>query len=56
MRRDWVAMEHYRLDCVLRWPDSPYKKAVLEAIRATLESLCAASPGNSDLKARGSHI
>jgi hypothetical protein len=32
-------MEKYRLECAQRWPDSPYKEAVLKAIHSTLEHL-----------------
>ena len=39
----WIKMEHYRLHCDERWPDSDYKKAVLAAIRSTLNTLEAAS-------------
>jgi len=44
MHRQWIAMEHYRMHSIENWPDSPYKKAVLEAIHSTLESLRANSP------------
>jgi hypothetical protein len=39
----WIKMEHYRLHCAERWPDSDYKEAVLAAIRSTLNTLEAAS-------------
>jgi hypothetical protein len=39
MYRQWIAMEHYRLHSIERWPESPYKKAVLGAIHSTLDSL-----------------
>jgi hypothetical protein len=39
----WVKVEHYRLHCVQRWPESDYKKAVLAAIHSTLTTLEAAS-------------
>ena len=35
----WINMEHYRLHCVERWKDSPYKEAVLAAIHSSLERL-----------------
>ena len=37
--KEWVAMEHYRLRCVVRWPDSSYKEVVLASIHSTLERL-----------------
>ena len=40
----WMRVEHYRLHCAEGWPDSPYKKAVLAAIRSTIENLKTASP------------
>jgi hypothetical protein len=40
----WMRVEHYRLHCAEGWPDSPYKKAVLAAIRSTMEHLKTASP------------
>ena len=36
---EWIAMEHYRLHSVERWPDSPYKTATLEAIHLSLARL-----------------
>ena len=39
----WITMEHYRLLCAERRPDSDYKEAVLAAIRSTLNTLEAAS-------------
>jgi hypothetical protein len=44
MHTQWLAMEQYRHDCVLEWPDSPYKKAVLAAIHSTLNSLTGMPP------------
>ena len=44
MHRQLIAMEHYRLHCVEQWPDSPYKRAVLDAIQSTLKSLRTTSP------------
>ena len=35
----WINVEHYRLDCAERWPDSNYKEAVLAAIHSTLKTL-----------------
>jgi hypothetical protein len=34
-----IMMEHYRLHCAERMPDSPYKEAVLSAVRSALERL-----------------
>jgi len=45
MLRQWIAMEQYRLDCAQRWPDGPYKEAVLKAIYSTLDRLRITSPG-----------
>jgi len=39
----WIKMEHYRLHCVERWSNSGYNKAVIAAIRSTLNKLEAAS-------------
>ena len=36
-------MEHYRLHCTERWPDSDYKEAVLAAIHSKLKTLEAVS-------------
>jgi hypothetical protein len=44
----WMKMEQYRLQCVEMWPDSPYKQAVLCAIRSSLERLTAASPATAE--------
>jgi hypothetical protein len=35
----WIEVEHYRLHCAERWPESDYKEAVLAAIHSTLKSL-----------------
>jgi hypothetical protein len=35
----WIKVEHYRLDCAERWPESDYKEAVLAAIHSTLKTL-----------------
>ena len=40
----WMRVEHSRLHCAEGWPDSPYKEAVLTAIRSTMENLKTASP------------
>ncbi len=37
----WIRTEHDRLHGVEEWPDSPYKDAVLTAIRSTLKRLAA---------------
>jgi hypothetical protein len=39
----WIKVEHYRLDCAERWPESDYKEAVLAAIHSTLKTLEATS-------------
>jgi hypothetical protein len=39
----WISVEHYRLHCAERRPDSDYKEAVLAAIHSTLKTLEAAS-------------
>ena len=39
----WIDVEHYRLHCAERWPESDYKEAVLAAIHSTLKSLEATS-------------
>jgi len=39
----WIKMEHYRLHCAERWPDSDYEEAVFAAIHSTLKTLEAAS-------------
>jgi len=39
----WIKVEHYRLHCAERWPDSDYKEAVLAAIHSALKTLEAAS-------------
>ena len=44
MHRDWLAMEHYRLHLIERWPDSPRKVAGLAAVHSTLESLAQTAP------------
>jgi hypothetical protein len=35
----WIRVEHYRLHCAERWPDSDHKEAVLAAIRSTMKTL-----------------
>jgi hypothetical protein len=37
--RQSIKTEHYRLHVAEEWPDSPYKEAVLAAVRSTLERL-----------------
>ena len=39
----WIKMEHYRLHCTERWPDSDYKEAVVAAIHSALKILEAAA-------------
>ena len=40
----WIKFEHSRLHSVEEWPASPYKDAVLSAIRSTLRRFEAESP------------
>jgi hypothetical protein len=39
MLAHWIAVEHYRLHLIERWPDSPHKEAALAAVYSTLASL-----------------
>lgn len=39
MLPEWIAVEHHRLHIVEDWPDSPFKSAVLAAIRSSMASL-----------------
>jgi hypothetical protein len=39
MLSHWIAVEHYRLHLIERWPDSPHKEPTLEAVYSTLASL-----------------
>ena len=39
MLDQWIVMEHHRLHVVEGWPETDYKRAVLEAIHSTLDSL-----------------
>jgi len=39
MISEWIAVEHYRLHLVEKWPHSPRKDATLAAIHSTLSSL-----------------
>src|ERR1700733_5969550 len=39
MLRHWIAVEHYRLHLVERWPDSPHKDATLAAVYSALAAL-----------------
>ena len=41
--RQLMKTEHYRLHCAEGWAESPYKDAVLAAVRTTLERLEAAA-------------
>jgi hypothetical protein len=49
MYRDSLAMEHYRLHVIERWPDGPVKHAGLAAVRSTLESLETIAPTSASL-------
>jgi hypothetical protein len=44
----WIAMEHYRLHCVERWPESERRNAVLAAIRFSLSQLSKIHPSKSE--------
>lgn len=44
-----IRMEHYRLQCVELWPDSPHKQAVIASIHSALESLANAATGLVEL-------
>ena len=39
MLKQWIAMEHYRLHTVEEWPDGEHRRAMIAAIRSTLDSL-----------------
>jgi hypothetical protein len=39
MLSNWIAVEHYRLHLVERWPNSPHKEATLAAVYSALASL-----------------
>ena len=39
MKHRWLVMERYRLQCAEVQPDSPYKRAMVAAIRSAMESL-----------------
>jgi hypothetical protein len=39
MLSNWIAVEHYRLHLVERWPNSPRKEATLAAVYSALASL-----------------
>jgi hypothetical protein len=39
MLSHWIAVEHYRLHLIERWPDSPLKEATLAAVYSSLASL-----------------
>jgi hypothetical protein len=46
----WIRVEHYRLHCAERWPDSDHKEAVLAAVHSsfkTLEAACVTPVGES---------
>jgi hypothetical protein len=43
MLEQWVSVEHNRLHCVERWPESPHKQAVLAAIHSALQGLAGGS-------------
>jgi len=35
----WIRVEHYRLHCAERWPDSDHKECVLTAVDSALKAL-----------------
>ncbi len=41
MHTDWLAMEHYRLHSIERWPESPVKASRLAAVHSTIQSFTA---------------
>jgi hypothetical protein len=43
MRKRRLALEQYRLECAESWPDSPFKRATVAAIRSTLAALAVES-------------
>ena len=47
MRREWLAMEHYRIHLMETWPDGLAKEAGLAAARSALESQVRAMPKGS---------
>jgi hypothetical protein len=47
MHSEWLAVEHYRIHVMERWPDGPCKEAGLAAARSALESLGRALPKGS---------
>jgi hypothetical protein len=44
MLLEWLAMEHYRIHVMERWPDGPRKEAGLAAARSALGSLIQTMP------------
>ena len=47
----WIEMEHYRLQCVREWPESPHRKATMQGILHSLKRLgcnCGGSRGVAD--------
>ena len=39
MKNRWLSTERYRLQCAENWPESPFKRSTLTAIRSAIESL-----------------
>lgn len=39
MTNRWLAMEQYRFQLIESWPDSPYKQAALESVKAAIAML-----------------
>jgi hypothetical protein len=52
----WINVEHYRLHCAQRWPESDYKEVVLAAIHSTLKTLEATSLAPVDSPLHGLRI
>ena len=42
-----LAMEHYRLHVIERWPAGLRKSTALAAVRSAIESLCCGEPDDS---------
>lgn len=39
MVAEWLAMEHYRLHVIERWPEGTEKEAALASVRSAVEGL-----------------
>lgn len=47
MYTEWLAMEHYRMHLIERWPDSDRKEASLAAVRSAIAGLESAAPAEA---------